>query len=68
MTTDPASLPQLRADQATQFADLALACISREYPNQPGHLLNSDADCQTPRKLHPAFYGCLNWHSAVHGH
>ena len=55
MTTDAASLPQLKTGQATQFADLALACIRREYPNQPGHLLNSGADCQTPRKLPPLF-------------
>ena len=66
MPTDAASLPQLKTGQVTQSAALALACIRRESPNQPGHLLNSDADCQTPRKLHPSFYGCLNW--AVHGH
>jgi hypothetical protein len=61
-------LPILKQEQAAQFADLALACIHREYPNHPSHLLNSDADCQTPRALHPAFYGCWDWHSAVHGH
>jgi hypothetical protein len=58
----------LSVRQASSYADLALACIQREYPNQPGHLLNSAADCQTPRQLHPAFYGCWDWHSAVHGH
>jgi hypothetical protein len=58
----------LSREQAGQFAALALACIQREYPNQPGHLLNNAADCQTPRQLHPAFYGCWDWHSAVHGH
>ena len=21
-----------------------------------------------PRALHPAFYGCFDWHSSVHGH
>jgi len=25
-------------------------------------------DVKTPRELHPAFYGCFDWHSAVHGH
>ena len=30
--------------------------------------LNSDADVLPPRKLTPAFYGCYDWHSSVHGH
>jgi hypothetical protein len=25
-------------------------------------------DVRRPRELHPAFFGCLDWHSAVHGH
>jgi DUF2891 family protein len=55
-------------DAAERFANLALACIHREYPNKIAHLLNSDADVAAPRKLTPAFYGCFDWHSAVHGH
>jgi hypothetical protein len=52
-----------------RFANLALACIHREYPNKLGqHVLNSDADVRPPRELTPAFYGCYDWHSAVHGH
>jgi Protein of unknown function (DUF2891) len=61
----------LRLDAATaeRFADLALACVHREYPNKIGHhMLNSDADVLPPRELTPAFYGCYDWHSAVHGH
>jgi len=53
---------------ALLFADLALAGITREYPNAPGIVLNSPADLQSPRTLHPAFYGCFDWHSSVHGH
>src|SRR6202158_5505608 len=46
-----------------------MACIHREYPNKLGqHVLNSDADVRPPRELTPAFYGCYDWHSAVHGH
>jgi hypothetical protein len=54
--------------QAERFTALALAGIQREYPNHPGHLLNGPDDLRTPRELHPAFYGCLDWHSAVHSH
>ncbi len=53
---------------AQRFANLALACVHKEYPNHISHTLNSDADAIPPRKLTPAFYGCYDWHSSVHGH
>jgi hypothetical protein len=53
---------------AERFAKLALACVGKEYPNKISHVLNSDADVAPPRKLTPAFYGCYDWHSSVHGH
>jgi hypothetical protein len=53
---------------AERFANLALACVHREYPNKIAHALNSDADVLPPRELTPAFYGCYDWHSSVHGH
>jgi Protein of unknown function (DUF2891) len=53
---------------AGRFANLALACVHKEYPNKISHTLNSDADVAPPRKLTPAFYGCYDWHSSVHGH
>jgi Protein of unknown function (DUF2891) len=53
---------------AERFANLALACVHKEYPNKVSHTLNSDADVAPPRKLTPAFYGCYDWHSSVHGH
>jgi hypothetical protein len=53
---------------AQRFANLALACVHKEYPNHISHTLNSDADVAPPRKLTPAFYGCFDWHSSVHGH
>jgi Protein of unknown function (DUF2891) len=56
------------AKAGERFASLALACIAKEYPNKIAHSLNSDADVAPPRKLTPAFYGCYDWHSSVHGH
>jgi hypothetical protein len=53
---------------AERFANLALACVHKEYPNKISHNLNSDADVAPPRELTPAFYGCYDWHSSVHGH
>ena len=54
--------------QAERFARLALACVHQEYPNKIAHSLTSDADVKPPRQLTPAFYGCFDWHSDVHGH
>jgi urease accessory protein UreF len=58
----------LREEQASHFAALALKCVAREYPNKPEHVVNNEADVRSPKSLHPAFYGCYDWHSSVHGH
>src|SRR5437870_10152035 len=63
--TDAAPTFDLKA--AERFAKLALACVGKEYPNKISHVLNSDTDVAPPRKLTPAFYGCYDWHSSVHG-
>jgi DUF2891 family protein len=49
-------------------AELALACVHKEYPNKIAHVLNGYADVRAPHELTPAFYGCYDWHSSVHGH
>ena len=53
---------------ASHFAALALKCTQKEYPNKPGNTLESDSDKLSPQQMHPAFYGCYDWHSCVHGH
>ena len=65
-----AQQPPLKLDAATagRFAALALACVQKEYPNKIAHVLNSPDDVKSPRALTPAFYGCYDWHSSVHGH
>jgi hypothetical protein len=55
-------------NSAERFAKLALACVHKEYPNKISHSMMSDADVAPPRRLTPAFYGCYDWHSSVHGH
>jgi hypothetical protein len=65
--TGPYTAP-LNADAAGRFAALALKCLHQEYPNHISHTLEGDADVRPPRALTPAFYGCFDWHSDVHGH
>ena len=51
-----------------RFAALALDCVRKEYPNKLDHFLRNASSVRSPRHLHPAFYGCYDWHSSVHGH
>jgi hypothetical protein len=60
--------PAFTLDQASHFAKLALGCVRKELPNKIDHLVNDPSDVKRPKDLHPAFYGCLDWHSSVHGH
>jgi hypothetical protein len=61
-------LPELTEASASNFAQLTLTCVQKTYPNQPGLILDNAADVMSPEKAHPAFYGCYDWHSSVHGH
>jgi hypothetical protein len=64
-----AGLPAtLDSASAARFAALALRCLHQEYPNKISHTMSGDADARAPRELTPAFFGCYDWHSAVHGH
>ncbi len=58
----------LTTDLAKQFAEIALAHVTREYPNKLDHVLTDAAAGQSPRALHPLFYGSFDWHSCVHGY
>ncbi|MAW94513.1 MULTISPECIES: DUF2891 domain-containing protein [unclassified Leeuwenhoekiella] len=60
--------PQLSLEQANNLAELPLACVNQEYPNKLSQTLGDAGDLKEPSVLHPAFYGCFDWHSAVHGH
>ena len=65
-------LPELGARlsdaQVAKFAGLALKNIQTEYPNKPSNVVVDVASVRTPKTMHPAFYGCFDWHSSVHGH
>jgi len=61
-------IPQLNLEEANRLAALPFDCIEVEYPNKLNQTIGGAADLQTPKALHPAFYGCFDWHSSVHGH
>ncbi len=63
------SVFHLTAQGAAHLASLPMKCLQQEYPNKTSHTAAGDSDqLLTPKQLHPAFYGCFDWHSCVHGH
>jgi len=59
---------QLTQAGASHFAQLALGCLQKEYPNKLNQVLPDETMLKEPHELHPTFYGCFDWHSSVHGH
>jgi hypothetical protein len=60
---------ELTMQGASHLASLPLKCIEQQWPNKTSHTSNNDSDhVLLPKELHPAFYGCFDWHSCVHGH
>ena len=58
----------MTTEHVQAFAELALRGIVREYPNKLGQVLVGPEGLKSPKALHPVFYGCFDWHSAVHSH
>lgn len=63
-----ANSQKLTLERANGLARLPLKCLQQEYPNKLSQLLIDGSELGTPKTLHPAFYGCFDWHSSVHGH
>ena len=60
--------PAFTQKAASNFVYLALRCVQTEYPNKLSHVMNGPEEVLPPKKLHPVFFGCFDWHSCVHGH
>lgn len=68
ISVETESIPLLNIEEANRLAQLPLHCMDIEYPNKLNQTIGSSDDLQSPKTLHPTFYGCFDWHSAVHGH
>lgn len=62
------SPPVFGLSEANKLIELPLHCVTTEYPNKLGQTISGPSDLQEPTQLHPIFYGCFDWHSAVHGY
>ncbi|WZL89220.1 DUF2891 domain-containing protein [Salinimicrobium sp. 3283s] len=65
---EPTQAVVLTVEEANKLAQLPLNCINVEYPNKLNQTLSGAGDIGEPKELHPAFYGCFDWHSSVHAH
>ncbi|NSL89516.1 DUF2891 domain-containing protein [Chitinophaga sp. Mgbs1] len=60
--------PQISAKVASQLAALPLKCMDQPFPYKTGIVFSDSSLLTAPENYHPAFYGCFDWHSSVHGH
>ncbi|WP_324719277.1 DUF2891 domain-containing protein [Salinimicrobium sp. HB62] len=65
---EPSKSIALTVEEANKLVKLPLNCVNVEYPNKLNQTLAGAEDIGEPRELHPAFYGCFDWHSSVHAH
>lgn len=59
---------RISPELSARFSRLALDCVQKEFPNKISRTTDTADGIGPPRELFPAFYGCFDWHSAVHGH
>lgn len=62
------SSPAFSLAEANKLIELPIHCVATKYPYKPGNTLENAADLSEPITVHPIFYGCFDWHSAVHGY
>ncbi len=51
-------------DLAENLVQLSIRCVDKESP----HSYDFFGGAVKAKAMHPVFYGCYDWHSAVHGH
>jgi hypothetical protein len=58
----------LSNDGASYFAKLSLDCTNKPAPHYFYRALRLPGEEKGPKDYWPSFYGCYDWHSAVHNH
>lgn len=66
--TEKAGVLSLTEQGASHFAKLPLKCMQQPFPYKTGIVFSDSSLITAPKDYHPAFYGCFDWHSSVHGH
>ncbi|MGB9377359.1 MAG: DUF2891 family protein, partial [Mycobacteriales bacterium] len=64
--TDPAA-ETWRTSYARAWGETIPRVLATAYPYAAQHVSRGPDDVEvTPQRLHPAFHGCLDWHSSAH--
>jgi hypothetical protein len=66
--TPPTPSAGLTAETAAYLARFPLGCIDKPFPYKTGVSYGDSTFIRAPQEYHPAFFGCFDWHSSVHGH
>ena len=62
---EPLSLDE---NKAKELVSLSIKCVDKKYPYKIGYRFVNEEWIRPHYELTPSFYGCWDWHSAVHGH
>jgi len=53
---------------AKELVSLSVKCVDQKYPYKIGYRFTDENWLKPHYEITPSFYGCWDWHSAVHGH
>ena len=59
---------RLNEKLAKELVSLSVKCVDQKYPYKIGYRFTDESWLKPHYEITPAFYGCWDWHSAVHGH
>ena len=61
---------ELKLDEklASDLIQLSINCVDKKFPYKVGYRYVDSTWIKPHYKHTPSFYGCWDWHSAVHGH
>tara|TARA_B100000614_G_C14551011_1_gene493963 strand:+ start:50 stop:1144 length:1095 start_codon:yes stop_codon:yes gene_type:complete len=59
---------KLNQKLANELVSLSVKCVDQKYPYKIGYRYIDESWLKPHYELTPSFYGCWDWHSAVHGH
>ena len=59
---------KLNEQSARDLVSLSVKCVDQKYPYKIGYRFSDESWIKPHYEITPSFYGCWDWHSAVHGH
>ena len=62
------AMPFLDEKAAEKLIALSLDCVDKKFPYSIGYRFVNEDWIKPHYEVTPSFYGCWDWHSAVHGH